>query len=65
MPVADPLAETVTRRASCRSEPYGSWLLVLGADGAQQLIGATIADPGRCGDVAGMQAGSGGALLGD
>jgi hypothetical protein len=43
----------------------GSWLLPFGPDGAQQLISAAFADPGRSRDVAGRQAGAGGALGGD
>jgi hypothetical protein len=37
----------------------------LGAQGAQQLVGAALADPGRGRHLAGMQAGAGGALGGD
>jgi hypothetical protein len=43
----------------------GSWLLILGADGAQPLIGAAFADPGCGRNVAGVQADAGGALAGD
>src|SRR4029453_14727696 len=43
----------------------GSWLRGLGPDGAEQPIGAGFADPGRGCDVAGVQAGAGGALAGD
>jgi hypothetical protein len=34
-------------RPGSRGSVAGSWLLVLGADGAQQLVGAPFADPGR------------------
>jgi hypothetical protein len=63
--LADLLAEAVARPASRRSELRGSRLLVLGPDGAQQLAGAAFADPGRGGDVAGVQADASGALGGD
>jgi len=43
----------------------GSWLLVLGADRAKQLVGAALADPGRSRDLAGVQPGAGSALVGD
>jgi hypothetical protein len=61
--LADLLAEAVARPASRRSELRGSRRLVLGPDGAQQLAGAAFADPGRGGDVAGVQADAGGDQL--
>ena len=52
------------RRCGGNAAASGCLLLgVLGADRAQQLISAALADPGR--DLTGVQPGAGGALVGD